>query len=75
MRDARQGNPVADEEIARHQVGMHVEVLHQPFELLDQAFVARVVVRRVRQHDVAVAIQRHAIVRIGQILRREPEVE
>jgi len=54
---------------------VHIEVLEQVFQLLDQAFVSLVIVGRIRQDDVAVAVESHAIVRIGQVLGREPEVE
>ena len=33
------------------------------------------IIRRVRQDDVAVAIQRHAVLGIGKIFGRQPEIE
>ena len=50
-------------------------LLQQVFERLDQARMTGLVVGRVPQLDVAVAIQRDAVLRIGKVFRRQPEVE
>ena len=33
------------------------------------------IVHRVREHDVSLAVERDAVVRVGQVLRGEPEVQ
>ena len=40
-----------------------------------QPLVRLLVVRRVAEHDLAVAVERDAVVRVGQVLGRQPEVE
>ena len=67
MGHSGQWNPIADEEVPGHQMRMHVQVLEQMFQLPDQALVALVIVRRVREDDVAVAVERDAVVRVGKI--------
>ena len=50
-------------------------LLHQALKLFDQAFVSFFVVRLVLQNDLAIAIDRDPVVRIGQIFRSKPKVE
>src|SRR5207249_6885022 len=50
-------------------------LLHQALELGGETPVTLLVVGPVGEHDVALPVERHAIVRIGQVLRGEPEVE
>jgi hypothetical protein len=50
-------------------------LLHQRFEFLNKALVSFFVIWLVLQNDFAVAIDSDPIVRIGQIFRREPEIE
>ena len=50
-------------------------LLHQSFKFFDQALMSFFVVWFVLQDDLAVAIDCDSVVRVRQILRREPEVE
>src|SRR6266700_2118197 len=68
MGNARQRDAVPNEQVPRHQMRVHIQVLEKMLQLLDQTFVARVIVRRVGEDDVAVAVERDAVVRIGEIL-------
>ena len=50
-------------------------LLHQALELLDEAPMAFLVIGPVGEDDVAVPVQAHSVLRVGQIFRGEPEVE
>jgi len=50
-------------------------LLHQAFEFRPQTLVSLQVVGRVREDDLAVLVQRDPVVGVGQILRRQLEVE
>ena len=50
-------------------------LLHQALQRGDQAIMALLVVRLVGEDDRAVAIERHPVVRIRQILRGQPKVQ
>src|SRR6185503_11083437 len=83
MGDARQWNALADEQTAsEHPLVTRMSMLravrlllHEVFELLDQPFVAFLVVWRIAQLYVSFAIEGDAVLWIGQVFRREPEVE
>jgi len=83
VRHSRQRNPLADIEIAREQpavalvpVGragaLPVHQLRQPG---DQLLVPLFVVRPVREDDVPLAVEGDPVLRVRQVLRREPEVQ
>ena len=67
MGDSRQWNSIADEQVPGHQMGMHVQVLEQMFQLSDQTLVTLVIVRRVREDDVSVAVECDAVVRVWEV--------
>src|SRR5262245_46263456 len=83
VRNAGQRDALAEIETPREQafvalVAVHATLgllLHQALESVDQPPVPLFVVRAVRENDVALWVKRDAIVRIGQILGGEPEVE
>ena len=50
-------------------------IVHQVFEFVLQPFVSLEIIRRVRQHDVAVLVERHAIFRPRQVFGSQPEVQ
>ena len=83
VRHARQRNALAQEQTAGQEslvalVTVHAAprlLLHQAFELLDEAPMAFLVIGPIGEHDVAVPVQAHSVLRVGQIFRGEPEVE
>ena len=50
-------------------------VFQQVFEFGDETLVRFLVVGFVRQHDVAIAVERHSIIGVRQIFRGQPEIE
>lgn len=83
MRDTRERDSLPDIEIPREQslvaftpVNLACALLlHQFFKFHDQPLVSFLVVWRIAQDDSPFGIYRYAVVGVGQILRREPEVE
>src|SRR5918995_6547746 len=83
MRHTGQRNALTDVEVAAEQSLMTFAavdlarrlLLHQFFQLDDEPLVAFFVVRFVTENDSAGGIECDPIVGIGQILRREPEIE
>jgi hypothetical protein len=56
-------------------VGVHAQVIEHRLQLAVQLLLRLLVVGRVRQADVAVVRERHAVVGCRQILGRQPEVD
>src|SRR5213592_4180943 len=75
VRHAGERHPLPDEEVARDQVMLAPQRIHQALELRDQALVAFLVVRLVVQHDLLILRNRDPVVGVGQIFRSEPKVE
>jgi hypothetical protein len=50
-------------------------LLHQALKLRNEMLVAFFIVRSVLKYDVAIAIQHNSVIRVRQVLGREPEVE
>ena len=68
-------NPVADKRIERHDMIVEIGLADQFLNFPVEPLVALKIVRSVGEHDVAVAIERHAIVWIRQILGGQPEID
>ena len=81
--DAGERDALAEKEIPREETLMALVTVdrtpglppHRALERGDEAEMSLLVVRPVGQYDVTVAIERHPVVGIGQVLRRQPEVE
>ena len=56
-------------------IGVHPQMTQHRLQLVEQALRRGVVARRIREPDVPVLGERHAILRVRQILGREPEVD
>src|SRR5262249_33578609 len=50
-------------------------LLHEFFELCDEPLMPLLVIGLVAEHDVATAIQRDAVLGVGQVFGCQPEVE
>src|SRR3989442_1706485 len=83
VRHPRQRDALAEVEVAREEALVALVPvdralrlrLHQALELGGETSVALLVVGPIREHDVALTVEGHAVVRIGQVLGGEPEVE
>jgi len=83
VRDTGKRDALADEEIPREEALVAVVAvmrarglrLHEVLEPFDEALVAGFVVRLVGERDIAVAVERDAILRVGKVFGGEPEVE
>ena len=83
MRNASERNTLAKIQIAGEQTLVALMsmdrtfrlLLHQALKFFDQAFVSFFIVRFVLQNDLAIAIDRDAIVGVRQIFGGEPEIE
>src|ERR1043166_7585133 len=82
MGHARERDTIPEEQISGEQalvaiMTVHVAprlLAHQPFQFGGETGVRFLVIRRVLQHDPAVAIESYAVVRVGQILDRKSVV-
>src|SRR6266436_8657180 len=78
-----QRNPLSHEQVSREEtfvtfMSMNVALgllLHQAFELGDQPLMPLVIIDFVFENYFPFTIYGHAVVRIGQVFRREPEIE
>src|SRR5690348_6103709 len=76
-------NALAEEQASREDADVTVLAvdraraltLEQLMHLPAEPAVALLVVRRIREHDVAAAVDRDAIARVRQVLARQPEIE
>src|SRR5262249_59449275 len=83
VRNSSKWNPLTEEQIASEKTFVTLVpvdwafrlLLHQALKFLDQTLVTLFVIWLVLQHDLAVAIDRYAIVRVRQVLRRQPEIQ
>src|SRR6516225_142887 len=83
MRDPGKRNLLPYKEVAREQsdvalmtmLGTLGLLVHQAFQLGNKAFVTLLVIRLIRKHDLAFAIQGHPIIRVGKVFRSQPEIE
>ena len=78
VRYARERDSLTQEDLPREerdQVFLAADGVEDFLELRDETFVALVIVGCVREPDGAVAVHRHAIVRVRQVFRGEPEIE
>ena len=83
MRNAGEWNALAEKETSREQSNMTTVtvlwtfglLLHQVLQLRLQPLVWLEVVWGIRKNYVAVPIERHAIIRVRQVLGCQPEVE
>src|SRR5215469_13237407 len=82
MRYAGQRNSLAEVQTPRKQalmafvpVNRTIALLHGPFEMCLELIVRFEIVRRVRKHNFPIPVDRHAIVRVRQVLGSEPEIE
>src|SRR6266478_3331848 len=83
VRDTRQGNSLSHEKIAREQALMAIVAVnvalglfqHQLFQFCCKPLMAFVVIGRIAEDNVAFAVQRDAVFRIGQVFGSEPEVK
>ena len=81
--NASQRNALAEEQVAGEETFMALVSMDASIssavasgsQLFDQPLVAFLVVWLVLQNDLAVAVERDPIVRVGQILGGEPEIE
>ena len=56
-------------------VRVHAQVTEHRLQLLVEPLLRHLIVRRVTQRELPVSVHADSIVRIGQVLRREPEVD
>src|SRR6476619_6711921 len=75
VRNAGQRDPIADECIQRDQMIIAAGIPDKFLELCNKTLVTFTIVRRIREYDVAVTVERDSILRIRQVFRSQPEVK
>jgi hypothetical protein len=83
VRDTRQRDPLAQEQVPGEYALMTLVTMHRALglrlhELLNlggESLVPLLVVGPVAEHDLAVPIHRHPVLRVGQVFGGEPEIQ